>query len=97
MMPAKFDQRTVKIEATPKPGQTNTYLFSATASDVKFPGYMKISSEEARPKKEGEGDEETPLPPLAQGEDLKCVEWLADKKETQPPPRFSEASLIKAL
>jgi DNA topoisomerase-1 len=97
MMPAKFDQRTVKIEATPKPGQTNTYLFSATASDVKFQGYMKISSEEARPKKEGEGDEETPLPPLAQGEALNCVEWLADRKETQPPPRYSEASLIKAL
>ena len=100
MTPARIDQRTAKIEALPKPGQTNTYIFQATASDVKFPGYMKVSGEDARLKKEKEGedaDEEVPLPALSEGESLECVEWLADRKETQPPARYSEASLIRAL
>jgi DNA topoisomerase-1 len=100
MVQARIEQRTAKIEALPKPGQTNTYIFQATASDVKFPGYMKVSGEDAMLKKEKDGEdaeEEVPLPALSEGESLECVEWLADRKETQPPARYSEASLIRAL
>jgi DNA topoisomerase I len=98
MAPAKIDQKTVKVDAAPLPGQTNTYIFHASASIVKFPGYMKVIGEELKPKKEGEEAEEVEnLPPLAEGEQLECMEWLADRKETQPPPRYSEASLVKAL
>ena len=44
-----------------------------------------------------EGEEEGALPPLVEGEPLDHVEWLEARKETQPPGRFTEASLIKAL
>ena len=98
MAPSKIDQKTVKVHAEPLPGQTNTYVFHATASIVKFPGYLKVAGEEGKPHKEGEEAEEVEnLPPLSEGEQLECMEWLADRKETQPPPRYSEASLVKAL
>lgn len=99
MAPARLLQRTAKIEAVPNPGQANTYLFQASSSDVIFPGYMKVSSEEFRTRKPGEEetDEVDKLPPLTQGEMIECMEWLAERKETQPPSRYSEASLIRAL
>jgi DNA topoisomerase-1 len=47
---------------------------------------------------EDDTDKDTPkLPPLTQGETLKLVEVAPEKKETQPPPRFNEASLVKFL
>jgi hypothetical protein len=52
------------------------------------------------PRTEGGEEEEEDsqsLPPLTEGEALECLEWLTEEKETKPPARFSEASLIKAL
>ncbi len=102
MAAAKIAQRTVEIEAPPHAGQTSTYLFRATASEVTFPGYMKatgISEERAKKSIESEEDgaEVDRLPPLAQGELLDLLEWLTQQKFTQPPSRYSEASLVKAL
>ncbi|MCE9614024.1 MAG: type I DNA topoisomerase [Lentisphaerae bacterium] len=99
MSPAKLEQRTVKIEAVPKAGQTSTYLFTATASDVIFPGFFKIMRLQKVKKEEGseEGEDEQTLPPLVEGEALECLEWLDDRKETKPPARFSEASLVREL
>ena len=52
-------------------------------------------------KKEDDEDEEVEevdhLPPLATGDELQVLQWLSDRKETKPPSRFSEASLIRAL
>ncbi len=97
MVPARIARRTVEVEA----GSSNTYLFRATASDIIFPGYMKASGIEAaadKPKN-GEGDdtETEKLPPLAQGENLDVLDWLAEQKETKPVARYTEASLIRAL
>ncbi len=100
MSPARIEQRTVKIEALPPAGQTTRYLFSATASDILFPGFFKISRPaKTRLKTENgeEGEEEQVLPPLETGEALDCEKWLFDRKETKPPPRFSEAALIREL
>ena len=104
MSAAKIAQRSVEIDAIPPAGKTSTYLFRASTSEVTFPGYMKAfgyeeekKEKEDEPKKEGEEDEETPLPPLAEGENLEQLEWKEDRKETQPPPRFTEATLVKAL
>lgn len=97
MVPARIARRTVEVEA----GSTNTYLFRATASDIVFPGYMKASGIEAavdKPKNGEDDDAETDkLPPLAKGEALDVVKWLAEQKETKPVARFTEASLIQAL
>lgn len=97
MMPAVIAQRTVKVDALPKDGQTTTYLFQATASEIKFPGYMKVTGADVEAKEKEEDEEAERLPELAEGESLECLEWLGERKETQPPPRYSEAALIKAL
>lgn len=101
MVPARIDQKTVKVEALPYGEKKTTYVFHASASQIKFPGYMKVTGtdiEKQVEKQNGEGDEDLDhLPPLVEGETLECLEWLMDRKETQPPPRYSEASLIKAL
>ncbi len=102
MAAAKIAQRTAEIEAVPPAGKTSTYLFRATASEVTFPGYMKASGmSEERAKKsvetEEDGAEVERLPPLTQGELLDLLEWLSQQKFTQPPARYSEASLVKAL
>jgi len=87
------------------------YLFRATASQVVFPGYMAaFGDKKAKPvretvktdeEKEGPAADEEPeleaLPPLQPGEPLDLLQWLEERKETQPPNRFSEATLIKAL
>ncbi|MGQ9660726.1 MAG: type I DNA topoisomerase, partial [Kiritimatiellia bacterium] len=96
MVPAEIMQRTVEIEALPSAGRTVTCVFEAKASQVKFPGYMGVGGNE--PKAEGiEEEQEQQLPPLTEGERLECLEWLMDRKETQPPPRYTEPSLVAAL
>ncbi len=106
MAPAKIEQRTVEIETPAPAGQTPDYLFRATASQVTFPGYMKVAGVERRvkpredaDKAEGEADdpEIDRLPVLEVGEPLDILKWLSERKDTQPPGRYSEASLIKAL
>lgn len=99
MAPAKIEQRSVDIDAISVSGDGSRYLFRATASEVLFPGYMRVAGVEAR--KEGgddeEADEAESLPPMQEQEALECMEWLSEQKETQPPKRFSEASLVRAL
>ena len=98
MAPARIAQRTAEIEAVGS--GPDTFLFRATASEIVFPGFMRVSGLEQRKKEEaenGDNDEVASLPPLDPGEALDVVEWLNDRKETQPPPRFTEASLVKVL
>ena len=111
MAPARIDQRTVDVEALPPAGTDaaagaapvrHTYLFRATASQVTFPGYMKVAGGDAPAKdrdddKDEAAEEVDQLPPLQEGEPLMRMDWLKDRKETQPPGRYSEASLIRAL
>ncbi len=102
MANARIAQRTAEVDALPPAGQSSTYLFRASASEVTFPGYMKVMGFEAEKKEKdddpaAEGDEEGVLPPLTEGEGLEHLEWLEARKETQPPGRYTEASLIKAL
>ncbi len=91
MAPARIKQTTVSIEGS---GEAHSYLFRANASKVIFPGYM-AAWERGLGEEEEEGD--SSLPPLQKGEALDVLEWLEEEKETQPPKRFSEAALIKAL
>jgi len=102
MASALIAQRTAEFEAVGNAsGAKHSYLFRASASDVIFPGYMKVTGIEKEKKadaEEGEGEEEDiPLPPLTEGEMLEHIEWLEERKETTPPPRYTESSLVKAL
>ncbi|PKM47634.1 MAG: type I DNA topoisomerase [Firmicutes bacterium HGW-Firmicutes-8] len=87
MNPAVLDTTTVDITA-------GDYLFRATGSVVKFPGFMKIYTES---QDNGENDEERSLPELSVGLVLKLVSLIPKQHFTQPPPRYTDASLIKAL
>lgn len=94
MNPALFDQTDVKIDA----GRVE---FRATGSIRKFPGFLAVY-QEARPDDRTAADrtaeeEESVLPELREGETLTLKELLPAQHFTQPPPRYNEASLVKAL
>ncbi len=96
MSAAVIDQKRVTVEAfaTGNEPLRNAYRFQTAASEIKFPGYMKVTGAEERKNAK---DEEAALPPLEPQESLECLEWLKERKETQPPRRFSEAALIRAM
>ncbi len=84
------------------------YLFRATGSIIKFPGFLKVYEEgrdegdpSANSFSNSNGDTysatDRRLPELAENEDLDLLQLLPSQHFTQPPPRFTEASLIKAL
>ena len=101
MSEAMLSQTTVGIEAE-KDDLRHSYLFTASTTDVEFDGFlavMKLASKKAKDKDDADddSDEVKSLPPLAEGEPLVALRWLSDRKETKPPPRYSEAALVKAL
>ena len=103
MTAAKIAQKTVEI-APEKAPLRHSYLFTVSASEVIFSGFLKVMALDIRKKKaEEEGAEEDAaddvdrLPPLEAGDPLCLLKWLSERKETKPPARYSEASLIRAL
>jgi len=74
-----------------------SYLFTASGSTVKFPGFMAlyVSVDDEMADKSKDGQEK--LPPIRSGEILKLQQLEPKQHFTQPPPRFSEASLVKEL
>ncbi|OGO04882.1 MAG: DNA topoisomerase I [Chloroflexi bacterium RBG_13_54_9] len=89
MANATLETTTVDIEARQTPSGIN-YLLRASSSKVKFPGFLAVYSEET----EGE---KRPLPPLSPGEPLDLLQLLPEQHFTQPPPRYTEGTLVKAL
>src|SRR5262249_4892356 len=84
-------------------------MFRASASEKKFPGFTIVydrlskdvatdsESQQQTDDESGEKEEATNLPELTKGENLKLKDIKPDQHFTQPPPRFTEASLIKTL
>lgn len=83
-------QETMKIEI-----DANGYTFNATGYTVKFDGFTALYEEKTDDTAKTAG--ETPLPKVAQGDVLKLKSILGNKHFTQPPARYTEASLTKAL
>ena len=101
MADAKTTVRTVTLAAR-KPALAHDYLFTASATEIDFEGFLKVMNLSLKKKRpDGEDDEDSDevaaLPPLSGGETLDAVRWLADEKQTKGPSHYSEASLIKAL
>ncbi|MGR9091690.1 MAG: DNA topoisomerase I [Gammaproteobacteria bacterium] len=71
-------------------------VFRANGSTVKHPGFMSVYREGTDDEKEPASDENM-LPPLEEGQVVDLNEIRADQHFTEPPPRFSEASLVKTL
>ena len=89
MKPAVFDVITADIAA-------NDYLFRATGSTVKFQGFMAIYSEGKDDQKLAD-EERPPLPPMEKGDALRLLELVPAQHFTEPPPRYTEATLVKTL
>ncbi len=93
MNPAIFDQTTIDIKA-------GRFTFRATGSVQKFDGFLKIYQEgRDETPKDGEADDdaELNLPKVEKGEQLKLNKISPEQHFTEPPPRFTEATLVKAL
>ncbi len=70
--------------------------FRATGSSIRHPGFMAVYLEGVDDKKQ-DNDKEKFLPPMEKGDRVDLKEIRADQHFTEPPPRYSEASLVKAL
>jgi DNA topoisomerase-1 len=90
MTPALFDQTDVQIDA----GRVE---FKATGSIMKFGGFLAVYQESKPDEANVNPEEESILPALQEGETLMLKELLPAQHFTQPPPRYNEASLVKAL
>jgi DNA topoisomerase I len=92
MVPAVFDQTTIDVDAS-------AYTFRATGSVMKFEGYLAayqaVKEEE---EKEDEGDAAgNRLPHVSEGEQLRLETIRPDQHFTEPPPRYTEATLVREL
>ncbi|MEW6775312.1 MAG: type I DNA topoisomerase [Bdellovibrionota bacterium] len=98
MTPAVYDQTSVDVEASPKGSQEKITL-RATGSILKFKGFTAVYTEghdEGDSLDEGEeGDRR--LPVLTEGQDVQMRKVIPEQHFTAPPPRYTEASLVKAL
>jgi DNA topoisomerase-1 len=91
MNPAVYDQTTIDIEA-------GRFVFRATGSVLKFDGFLKVYEEGRDEKAEDEVDEAArKLPLVERGEQLKLNGVTPEQHFTEPPPRYTEATLVKAL
>jgi DNA topoisomerase-1 len=100
MAPAVFDTTTVDFEipasSQPDIGK-RTYLFRATGSVVKFQGYLALYREAHEEGEHKTLEDEQALPLVAVGENIPCKSVTPTQHFTEPPPRYSEASLVKEL
>ena len=85
MESAKFDRNTITITS-----DDNLNIFKTSGSVIKFDGFLKIY------KNEENNEEENILPHVLKGP-IKIEEFIDEQHFTQPPPRYSEASLVKKL
>lgn len=90
MSSAVFDVVTVDIAAT-------DMIFRATGSTVKFQGFMKVYTEGKDDSAVVADEEQPPLPELVEGQKLDLRELVPAQHFTEPPPRFTEATLVRAL
>jgi DNA topoisomerase-1 len=95
MLPAIFDQTTIDISA-------GDYTFRATGSVQKFDGYLRVyqlpvaGADREDDEKDDEGEGKS-LPRVTEGQMLRLDQIRPDQHFTEPPPRYTEATLVKEL
>ena len=96
MAVAQFDTTSVDIEAV-APAAKNSYIFRAAGSVPHFLGFLVLYSE-GKDEANGNGEEaKSRLPSLTEGEKLNLLNITPEQHFTEPPPRYTEATLIKSL
>ncbi|MDD5367677.1 MAG: type I DNA topoisomerase [Anaerolineaceae bacterium] len=96
MESAIYDTLTVEIDGV---GKAHQYLLRTSGSAVRFPGFL-VLYEETRDEdvKIEEGSENVPVPPsLAEGQKQQLQRLIPEQHFTQPPPRYTEATLVQTL
>lgn len=93
MVPARQELITVDVDINGSDKQN--YTFRSTSTATTFPGFLKLAGESSKPEKE-EGSPEQ-LAKLKSGTPAEIKKFDKEQKFTEPPPRFTEASLIKQL
>ena len=83
MSPAEYEQTTIRLTFGAHP-------FRAAGSVLVFPGYQALEGP-------GEDDESAVLPQIAEGERCRCGEARSEPHQTEPPARYTEATLVKAM
>lgn len=96
MADALSDSTRIDIDAHGANTEGQTYLFRATGSVMKFPGFRSLYLEDRDDPAEDD-DNQKLLPELRTGERLDCLDLASEQHFTQPPPRYNEASLIRKL
>jgi DNA topoisomerase-1 len=109
MQPARFEQTSANIVATThhlrfdRPerltveGPPTTYSFRATGQVVIFDGFIRVYTEGRDDNNNHDNDNERTLPPLKEGDALNCKKLDPFQHFTEPPPRYTDATLVKAL
>ena len=107
LMPAVYDTVAADIEAGPASNRPSapqaglagpaTAIFRAQGQTMKFKGFTAVYVESREEDEAADEDAESAIPPLEEGEVLSLLGLDPKQHFTQPPPRFTEASLIKAL
>ena len=95
MSAALADNTTLDIEARCPESKTD-YLFRASSSVVKFPGFMILYTE-GKDENEKEAQKSSLLPQMERGNELELLGLFPEQHFTQPPPHFTEATLVKML
>jgi DNA topoisomerase-1 len=92
MVPAVFDQTTIDVAAA-------DYTFRASGSVVKFDGYLAVYQivKEEEEKEDADDSESRNLPRVAEGDRLRLETIRPEQHFTEPPPRYTEATLVKEL
>lgn len=90
MNPAVYDQTSFDVEA-------GVFLLRATGQVLRLPGFMAVYLEGEDEEREKDEEENPILPDLKEGEELRLLGLEPHQHFTQPPPRFTEASLVKEL
>ena len=85
MQSAKFDRKTILINS-----EDDKHVFRASGSVIKFDGFLKLYN------LDDENNEEKILPEVSKGP-INIESFIDEQHFTQPPPRYSEASLVKKL
>jgi DNA topoisomerase I len=93
MAQAVFD--TVAVDMLAGPDGPERHVLRANGSTLVKPGYISVYQEGTDDVKADDGDHV--LPPLQEGDAVDLLTFVADQHFTEPPPRYSEASLVKAL
>jgi len=97
MTEARMRRTSIEITASAGDGETPDGSFTASGKTIEFPGFLRAYVEGADDPHADLADTERILPPLAEGDALDPASVEPSRHETQPPARFTEASLIKEL